>query len=217
MKFPTGEQALKHGTIIWDTLSYKKKGNKSHPEVIVECECGHRRKRSAWEVLRKDRPCDGRCGPCFRREHGKSLNCVKGRTAKTFKGGRRLDKKSGYWFVSVFPGEEFYGSEMVTDVKGDGYVRYCFEHRMVMAKKLGRPLKRWEHVHHKNKDRGDNRDDNLELLSPDVHAVVTALESENTRLRKELSRLREAQGRRRFRRVALCPQTLPLFQTTPAL
>ena len=61
----------------------------------------------------------------------------------------------GYWRVWIDPKDP-----LACMAAGDGYV---LEHRLVMARSLGRPLIKSETVHHKDGDRKNNVLDNLQL------------------------------------------------------
>ena len=78
----------------------------------------------------------------------------KGSAHWMWKGGRR----EGQGYIDIYQPEHPYNN--------DGYV---LEHRLVMEKHLGRYLKRWEHIHHKNRIRNDNRIKNLEIVVLENH------------------------------------------------
>lgn len=73
-----------------------------------------------------------------------------------------MKKVTSFGYIKLYRPEN-----PMSDKRGEIY-----EHRLVMSKKLGRPLKSYEHVHHRNKVRSDNRPENLELFSTQRDHVV---------------------------------------------
>ena len=67
---------------------------------------------------------------------------------------------------------------------------YVLQHRYVVAKKLGRPLKKHQVVHHINGIKNDNREENLELLnSKQKHYLITKMEIRIKQLEKQIINL----------------------------
>lgn len=78
----------------------------------------------------------------------------RGKRAHNWNGGRHINH-DGYVIVWVDPDSEFAAMR-----PRNGYV---LEHRLVMARKLGRALVGNENVHHLNGIKDDNAPENLEL------------------------------------------------------
>lgn len=87
----------------------------------------------------------------------------KGSKNPCWKGGKTL-KMDGYVLIRL---------PEHPDAMSNGYV---FEHRLVMGKKVGRRLTKFEHIHHLNGIKDDNRLENLELINGSTHNLITMLE-----------------------------------------
>jgi len=124
----------------------------------VACqECGKER----WVRIRNDEVLNKYCRRCGHlnripsdETRLKMSKAHTGRKHHLWKGGRRTTK-DGYITIWT-PSDNFFYSMATCD----GCI---LEHRLVMAKYLGRCLQVWEIVHHKNGIKDDNREENLEL------------------------------------------------------
>lgn len=108
-------------------------------------ECGYALRRFENEEVRQ---C-AKCGAEFRKTRSKpqkycSFDCAKRGAGALRQRGWREQTPGGYIIRCV-------GSKTI------------MQHREVMEQHLGRPLKAYENVHHKNGDRQDNRLENLEV------------------------------------------------------
>jgi hypothetical protein len=95
-------------------------------------------------------------------------------------------KKNGQYYESIrlSDGDPFIS--MARETHGNKYVS---THRYVMAQKIGRPLETWEHVHHIDGNKRNNTPDNLQLVSPDKHCSITAMQRRIRKLEAEIKRL----------------------------
>ncbi len=134
--------------------------------------CGKER----WARFLKGKPNKERCLSCANRARE-----FFGEKNPQWNGGRYKD---GYGYVRVKLHTDDFFHPMRT--KG-GYV---LEHRLAMAKHLGRNLHPWEVVHHRNGIRDDNRLENLHLATDASHRQITRMEMILKRQSKEIKQLK---------------------------
>lgn len=145
-----------------------RKGKNYETEVFTACEsCGNLR----WVRIYKKNPRSKICAPCSGKKAAKVARLrehMRGAEHPSWKGGRRTTS-DGYILIWVSPDDFFYPMARHAP---HGYGGYIAEHRLVVAKALGRCLHSWEIVHHKGdkypigskENRADNRyPENLEL------------------------------------------------------
>ena len=109
-------------------------------------DCGKER----WVRLLRGVPVSDRCISC-----GKLKN-----------GGKQ--STHGYTLVHLLQDDPYYSMTGKKSCRGGGYI---LEHRLVIARKLGRCLKHEELIHHLNGNRSDNRIENLELTTRQRHSM----------------------------------------------
>jgi hypothetical protein len=144
--------------------------------------------------------------PMFGRKHtpksleimrAKGIASAKRGSASTHWTGGRY-KSRGYVMVafSSLTAEE---QRLFAPMAGRSLSRAIPEHRLIMAKSLGRPLRRDEVVHHRNGVKDDNRIENLEPLDNSTHTAehkaiikeLRQLRMENELLRLEIEKLKQ--------------------------
>lgn len=141
------------------------------------CEtCGKER----WVEIKKGQPVSRRCHSCAIKDVGIRR---RGSNHPRWKGGKKK-MGDGYMGILLRPDSFFYPM-----ANHEGYVA---EHRLVMAKELGRRLLPWELVHHKNGIRDDNQRENLELITDKRwHMVDAAAKAYIRRLEDRIKKLEE--------------------------
>ena len=156
------------GEIIYGRKIERRSSNNYIWHACIDCG------KERWVRLRYGNPAYRRCNSCARRNQTRHDG-----HSNAWKGGRIATH--GYIEVYVPIGDFF--APMRTK---DGYV---LEHRLVMAKHLGRCLLPWEVVHHKNHIKDDNRIENLQLVTDDRHKQITILEMKINNQAKRITEL----------------------------
>lgn len=108
----------------------------------------------------------------FLDENGRDIRLhPKASKSRNWKGGKRKNN-SGYVLISKFLLSSQDRKLAESMIAKHVLRNYILEHRLVAAKKIGRPLQSNEVVHHLNGIKDDNRPENLVVISPNIHSKL---------------------------------------------
>ena len=123
-----------------------------------------------WVVIRRGEPFYESCKKCGDVRKGiKRRIKFQGKGNPNWKDTFRYQRPGGGYVEIILNPDDFFFP--MTNKK-----RHVNEHRLVMAKHLGRNLHSWEVVHHINRIKDDNRIENLQLVNDLGHKQLTLLE-----------------------------------------
>ena len=134
----------------------------------------------------------GLCRKCWRK-----YGTIKGEKHWSFTGGRYKRKtREDYWMINI----NIIKDEKLKKMAKQTIQNRCwgkkrsgtiYEHILVMIKKLGRPLKKGEEVHHLDGNKENNNLNNLILIDRKNHIQkYWNLIKENEELKREIQRLK---------------------------
>lgn len=182
---PTEDEVTEYeSTIHWSTKYRKPRPTKASPGatdeyVMLTCKCTRTCEILTYDFRRKGQPRLPLCGLC-----ANSITRRRGSNHTDWTGGTKIDQ-AGYRLIHkcLLSDEELelFGCMF-------GVSNYIREHRIAMARHLGRPLEEWEHVHHLGEDKSNNDISNLALHNPRGH-----LRTHKEQLRQTLNSQRRAE------------------------
>lgn len=151
---------------LGEIRSYREIGYRSSYRYIwAACEgCGKQR----WVRFVNGAPMISRCRKCgiwqnrIPKEEASARFRKNWEKRPDWKQGRIINP-SGYILVKLYPGDFFFPMA--------GPRGYIQEHRLMMARHLGRCLHSWETIHHKDGNKSNNDISNLELSSRGSHSL----------------------------------------------
>jgi len=155
-----GDEILSEGIVHWNLLRREKRGGKMRFVVTITCKRCKKQRVVLYDIFNKNRKSRGKVslftGACHRCHVTKKAS-----EHPHWRGGRYLTRGYVKVYMPNWPSADSNGG--------------VYEHRYVVECALGRQLKPYEHVHHKNRDKQDNRLENLEVVSGSKHATITHL------------------------------------------